>query len=487
MRGRTAAIALAVIVGTLTSCSSPDPARPDLAAELATKVTVDGVYRHLVELQKIADEHDGNRADGSPGYQASVDYVAKVLRDKGFEVQTPEFQRLSGSRGGTPALTVAGRTYRADQASLLLPTRPGGVRALSLRPRKPAGCTAADYGNVSVKGAIAVVDDSGCSIVAKHDVAVGRGAVGLLVVSQASPQRPVGAAPGLFTPGYYQNMTIPVGVIDPSADAALRRTDAAVTLVLDNKPVMTTSRNVIAQTTSGDAHDVVVVGAHLDSAGSGPGINDNGSGVATVLETALQLGPQHTGANAVRFALWGAGEISADGAADYVRSLDQGQLDDVALYLDFDVLASTNAGYFTDDGDQSSQPGATVAPLPAGSAGIERMLASRLNVEGVRPADIPLTRGTDYARFLAAGVPVGGLTTGTSQRKTEVQARIWGGRAGVAFDPDYHTARDTIDNVDRDALGVMAPAAAFAVGAYAQTIEGVNGVPARDQRKRQKP
>jgi Zn-dependent M28 family amino/carboxypeptidase len=485
MRARTALIA---VVCVLTACSSPaTPATPDLAAELAAKVTLDGVYRHLTELQTIADDNDGNRADGSPGYAASVDYVAKTLRDRGFDVQTPEFQRLAGSRGGKPSLTIAGRPYRTDQASLLLTTPPGGVRALSLRPRRPAGCTAADYGSVSIKGAIAVVDDSGCSVVTKHDVALGKGAVGLLVVGPSTPARPVPARPGLFTPGYYQTMKIPVGVIDPSADAALRRTDAPVTLVLDNKPVMTTSRNVIAQTTSGDARNVVVVGAHLDSVASGAGINDNGSGVATVLETALQLGPQHSGANAVRFALWGAGEASADGAADYVRSLDQGQLDDLALYLDLDALASTNAGYFTDDGDQSSQPGAMVTPLPDGSAGIERTLAARLNVEGVRPADTPLTSGTDYARFLAAGVPVGGLTTGTSQRKTDVQARIWGGRAGVAFDPNYHTARDTIDSVDRDALGIMAPAAAFAVGAYAQSIEGVNGVPARDQRKRHRP
>ena len=42
--------------------------------------------------------------------------------------------------------------------------------------------------------------------------------------------------------------------------------------------------------------DVVMVGAHLDSVTEGPGINDNGSGVAAVLETALQLGPSPDGA-----------------------------------------------------------------------------------------------------------------------------------------------------------------------------------------------
>ena len=344
----------------------------------------------------------------------------------------------------------------------------------------------ADYGTVSVKGAIAVVDDSGCSIVDKQNAALAEGAVGVLVVSRASPTKPVGAPPSLFTPGYYRSLTIPVGVIDPTADTALRRTDAPVTLVLDNKAVMTRSRNVLAQTTTGDSKNVIVAGAHLDSVRSGPGINDNGSGVAGVLETALQLGAQPQSRNAVRFAFWGSEEISEDGSSNYVSSLDREQLDDIALYLNFDMIGSPNAGYFTDDGDQSTQAGRAAA-VPEGAAGIERMLAGRLNLAGVRPADIPLGRNTDYAPFLAAGIPVGGLTTGSSQRKTEVQARLWGGQAGQPFDPNYHTARDTIDNVNRDALGIMASTVAFAVGSYAQAIDGVNGVPARDQRNRRTP
>ena len=175
-----------------------------------------------------------------------------------------------------------------------------------------------------------------------------------------------------------------------------------------------------------------------------------------------------------------------DGSKKYLRSLSKDQLDDIALYLNFDMLGSPNAGYFTDDGDQSTQTG-DFAPAPDGSAGIERTLAGRLLLTGVRPADIPLQRITDYAPFLAAGIPVGGLTTGSSQIKTPVQARLWGGRDGVAFDPNYHTRLDNIDNIDRDALSVMASAVAYGVGIYAQSIEGVNGVPARDQRDRRMP
>ena len=159
------------------------------------------------------------------------------------------------------------------------------------------------------------------------------------------------------------------------------------------------------------------------------------------------------------------------------------------MYVSVDMLGSPNAGYFTYDGDQSGQPNPDIPSqtVPAGSAGVERTLAGYLNLAGVRPADMPLSRTTDYAPFLAAGIPVGGLTAGSSQRKTEVQARLWGGRSGVAFDPNYHTGRDTVDNIDRQALSVMGQAVEFAVGAYAQSVDGVNGVPPRNERHRSMP
>jgi Zn-dependent M28 family amino/carboxypeptidase len=473
----------------VVSCSSSEspPSEPaEFGGGLAAKVAVDGMYAHLRKLQEIADANDGNRSEGTPGYDASVDYVAQTLRDKGFDVQTPEFERLERIQGGRPTLTVAGRGYRVDQASMLVTTAPSGLSAPSLRPQKAPGCIAADYGSVSVKGAIAVVDDTGCSVVDKQNVAVAKGAVALLVVSAP---RTGGSPAGLFTPGYYRQLTVPVGVIGNDANAALRRTNSPVRLVLDGKPVMVKSRNVVAQTKTGDTTNVVVVGAHLDSVRSAAGINDNGSGIAAALETAAALGPAPRITNAVRFAFWGSEETALEGSTSYVRGLDRGQLDDIALYLNFDMLGSPNAGYFTYDGDQSGQPNPEipVRAVPSGSAGIERTLAGYLNLAGIRPADMPLAKITGYSPFLAAGIPIGGLTTGSSQRKTEVQARLWGGQAGVAFDPNYHTPRDTIDNVDRQALSVMGPAVAYAVGTYAQSVEGVNGVPPRDQRHRSTP
>lgn len=475
-----AGLAVALAAVTLAAACSSDPAPSEhLGLDLAGKVTAENMLGHLRKLAEIADANGGNRAEGTPGYDASVDYVAQFLRDKGFDVETPEYERLAGLQKGNPALTVAGRPYPVDQASLLLTTPRGGLTAPTLRPNRPAGCTAADYGSVAVKGAIAVVDDAGCSVVAKHDTAVARGAVGLLVVSAGGPN---GAPRGLFTPGYYQRFTVPVGVIDKAGDGALRRTNKPVRLVLDGTPMMVKSRNVLAQTKSGDTRNVVMVGAHLDSVRSGPGINDDATGVAAVLETAAALGSEPAVTNAVRFALWGSQEPGAEGATKYVDGLDDGRRKDIALYLDVEMIGSPNPGYFTYDGDQSAQanPDIPAASVPAGSAGIERTLAGYLNLAGVRPADMPLVTTADYRPFLAIGVPVGGVTTGSSQRKSEVQARLWGGQAGVAFDPNYHTPRDNLDSVDEKALAVTGPAVAYAVGTYAQSTEGVNGVPPRD-------
>lgn len=486
MISRLAATVL-LTTGLLAGCSSsrpgPPAAAPDLGRDLAGKVTADRMFAHLRALQDIANTHRGNRADGTPGYDASVDYVAKTLRDRGFDVSTPQFDRLYTVSPGKPTVTVAGRGYPVDQASLLVQTPPGGLTGPQVRPTQPSGCTAGDYPAVVAKGAIAVVDDARCSVVDKQNSAVAKGAAALIVLSAPAGQ---GAPPTLFTAGYFKQLSVPVAVAGPDAAAALARAAAPVRLVLDAQNVNATSRNVLAQTRTGSPHEVVMVGAHLDSPRGGPGINDDGSAVAAVLETALQLGPLAPVNNAVRFVFWGADEDGHGGAMDYVFGLNPDQLNDIAMYLDFTMLGSPNAGFFTDDGDQSGPPGpgVTFADVPEGSAGIERTLAGYLNLAGRRPADMPLTTRSDYHPFMVAGVPIGGMTAGAGQTKTTVQARLWGGQAGAPFDPNYQGPRDTADNINREALGVMGSGVAFAVGHYGESVGGVNGVPPHDKRHR---
>lgn len=488
MTGRLAVLLLTLLLAACSSSPATHPtaspaAAPDLARSLAGKVTADAIFTHLRALQEIANANRGSRASGTPGYDASVDYVAKALRAKGFEVSTPQFERLRNTSEGKPAVTVAGRSYPVDQASLLVRTPSGGLTGPVARPAEAAGCAAADYPAALPKGAIAVVDDTRCSVVDKQNSAVAKGAAALIVTSQPSGQ---GAPPTLFNPGYYNQLTVPVAVVNANGAAALSRATAPVRLVLDAENVKIVSRNVLAQTRTGSANEVVMVGTHLDSPPDSPGINNAGTGVAAVLETALQLGPLPPVSNAVRFAFWGAEENGINGSMDYVFGLDTEALNNIALYLNFDMLGSPNPGFFTDDGDQSGPagPGVAAADVPEGSAGIERTLAGYLNLAGRRPADMPLNTRTDYHPFLVAGVPVGGMNTGASQLKTTVQARLWGGQAGGAFDPGYQSARDNVDAVNREALAVMGSGVAFAVGSYAESIGGVNGVTPHDKRHR---
>ena len=474
-------------VTVLSGCApapEPAPAEPvvGFADELADKVTVAGMNVHLEKLQEIADANGGNRADGSPGFGASVDYVVKALQDKGFEVQTPEFKRLETLTAGKPVVTVAGRSFQVDQASLLLQTPAGGLTGPVLKPSRSPGCAPADYPARAAKGAVAVVDDTTCSVVVKQKAAIAKGAAALVVVSAGGRN---GSPPGLFERDYYEQLTIPVAIIGTDGGAALRRAITPAKVVLDGRTVKRMSRNVLAQTKTGSANEVVMVGAHLDSVALGPGINDNGSGVSAVLETALQMGADPAVNNAVRFAFWGAEENRLAGSVDYVFGRTRDELNDIALYLNFDMIGSPNAGYFTYDGDQSGVANADVSDdVPIGSDGLERTLAGYLNLAGKRPADTPLIANTDLSPFMTAGVPVGGVTTGGPQDKTNVQARLWGGKAGEPFDPNYHSPRDTAKAVNRDALAVTGSGVAFAVGTYAESIEGPNGVPIRDKRHR---
>jgi len=188
---------------------------------------------------------------------------------------------------------------------------------------------------------------------------------------------------------------------------------------------------------------------------------------------------------AVRFGFWGAEEEGLLGSFNYVTSLDEDELRDIALYLNFDMLGSPNPGYFTYDGDQSAPPDESGAPrVPEGSAGIERTLAAYLKGAGKTPQDTSFDGRSDYDGFTLAGVPAGGLFSGAEEKKSKEQAELWGGEADQPFDPNYHKASDTLEHIDRTALEILAGGVAYAVGIYAQDQSGRNGLPVRDDRTR---
>jgi Zn-dependent M28 family amino/carboxypeptidase len=289
------------------------------------------------------------------------------------------------------------------------------------------------------------------------------------------------------TLGEDSNIKIPAVGVSKADGARLRAAPGRVLLKMETTIASAKARNVIAQTKTGSSSDVVVVGAHLDSVPEGPGINDNGSGTAAILETAAQLGSSPNVRNAVRFIFWGAEEMGTIGSEKYIKSLTVDQLKDIALYLNFDMLGSPNPGYFTYDGDQSlpSKKGQSVVRVNEGSAGIERTLVGYLKAEGKAAQDTPYDGRSDYDAFIAAGIPAGGLFSGAEENKTVEQQQLWGGIANAPFDPNYHKPTDTVDHIDRAALGINGGGVAYSVGIYAQNQDGRNGIPVREDRTRQ--
>jgi Zn-dependent M28 family amino/carboxypeptidase len=103
------------------------------------------------------------------------------------------------------------------------------------------------------------------------------------------------------------------------------------------------------------------------------------------------------------------------------RGLSEPERRALALYLNADMIASPNAGYFVHDADDSDRIGA--GPAPAGSGAIEQKLLGFMASVGVAAQATDLDGRSDYAAFLAAGVPVGGIFTGAQERKSAEQAR----------------------------------------------------------------
>ncbi|MFJ5828838.1 M28 family metallopeptidase [Streptomyces sp. NPDC093089] len=209
-----------------------------------------------------------------------------------------------------------------------------------------------------------------------------------------------------------------------------------------------TGYNLIADWPGGDPNQVLMAGAHLDSVSSGAGINDNGSGSAAVLETALAVARSgYQPSKHLRFGWWGAEELGLVGSKYYVSQLPTAERAKVSGYLNFDMIGSPNPGYFVYDDDPTIE--ATFKEYFAGLG-----VPTEIETEG--------DGRSDHASFKNVGIPVGGLFTGASRIKSSAQVSKWGGTA-TAFDRCYHSSCDTTSNISDTALDRNSDAAAYAV------------------------
>ncbi|WP_027344911.1 M28 family peptidase [Hamadaea tsunoensis] len=211
------------------------------------------------------------------------------------------------------------------------------------------------------------------------------------------------------------------------------------------------AKNIIADWPGGDTNNTYMFGGHLDSVSAGPGINDDGSGSAALLEVALQLAAAHpTMTNHVRFGWWAGEEQGLIGSKFYVNSLTSAQKTAIKAYGTFDMIASTNGGYFV-----------------TGTDAIAVKLREYFTSISV-PTETSTECCSDDGSFRNAGIPSSINSTGASYTKTSAQVTKWGGTAGAAYDSCYHKACDSYpSNVNSTSLGRFANAQAYAIWALA--------------------
>jgi Zn-dependent M28 family amino/carboxypeptidase len=216
-------------------------------------------------------------------------------------------------------------------------------------------------------------------------------------------------------------------------------------------------RNVIAESNAaGDR--VVMLGSHLDSVHDGPGINDNGSGVAALLEVARVMAEQQPSMR-VRFAFWGGEEFGVLGSGAYVEALGSAERAEIAAYLNFDMLGSPNYVPLVYDSPSAA----------AGSGAIADFLVKYLGELGIGAEPRDLGAASDHASVDDVGIPTGGIFSGASEIKSADEAANFGGTADEPMDACYHLACDTVANVRIDLV------AAFAEAALALTLAIASG------------
>jgi Zn-dependent M28 family amino/carboxypeptidase len=452
--GRTLIVLASLLVGV--------PA-PPVAAQSATADVAAEMEKHLDALQAIADAHGGNRAAGTSGYRASVDYAAKVLEKAGYEVTRQRFEVTTYRLTERPVVSLVRpeKERLHERQDYLVVNFSGSV--VAQRPIVPAsgtilpppaigegitsGCAARDF-PAETRGAISLVQRGGCSFTEKFKNAQRAGAKALLVFNSGLPDEKE-----VMQITAEDDNTLPIVFLSYRAGRDLFRSAEArrtvVRIEIRSKVLTRPTWNVIADSRNGDPSRTLVVGGHLDSVPDGPGINDNGSGTALVLVAAQRMAERwEKPRNRVRFAFWAAEEMGLLGSSHYVTALSNRERQQIFAYLNFDMVASPNYVRFVDTTSGN-----------AGSEAIGTHFEAAFERMGLRSDHFDSGGRTDTFAFIGAGIPAAGLFSGAEGEKTQAQQRRYGGRANQPYDGCYHQPCDTIGNISHRALAEFSAAA----------------------------
>ncbi|KAL0936876.1 peptidase family M28 [Colletotrichum truncatum] len=457
---RTAA-ALALALPTLASAVK---CKPYVDSEkLQELITIEDLLAGSQKLQDIADAHEGNRAFGGGGHNATVDWLVEELEKLDYYdvYKQPFTESFAGAKA---TLSVKGATV---DARTLTYTPAGTVSGVPLVNVANLGCEAGDF-PAEVSGAVALISRGTCNFAIKATLAKTAGAVAAIIYNN-EPGALAGTL-GAASEGYAPV----VGITQDEGKAFAAALTAGEELTLDLNVISIiedrVNYNVIAETREGDPDNVLMIGGHSDSVFAGPGINDDGSGTVGVLTVAKAL-TNFKIKNAVRLGFWGAEEYGKLGSYFYVKQLNgsEAEISKIRAYLNFDMIASPNPKLAIYDGDGS----AFNFSGPAGSDVIEKDFEQFFESKGLGHVPTEFNGRSDYAGFIENGIPSGGLFTGAEGLKTEEEARLFGGEVGVAYDVNYHLIGDDITNLDNDAYLINTKAIAHSVAKYAISWESL--------------
>ncbi|HEU4657803.1 MAG TPA: M20/M25/M40 family metallo-hydrolase [Capillimicrobium sp.] len=410
------AAAAGAIAAIATGCGGGGEARRVAAPRPHTAA------EHLRAIAALTAAHGGTRAAGSPGYGTAVRYVTRTLEAAGYEV-TRQAVSFPFFDVRSPSLVRAGgRTLRRGRdVRTTAFSGAGDVRAPLRVVRRGRGCTAAGAAVVRA-GEVALVPRGGCTLLRKAVVAARAGAAAVLVADDRPA--PTAFRGTLGGPA----VDVPVLALSQAAGRSLaahagRRVRVRADVVSERREADT----VLAERPGARRGRILMAGAHLDSVPEGPGVNDDGSGVAAVLAVAERRRAQP----GLRFAFWAAEEDGLYGSRRYVAALDRGERDRIAGYVNADMVASPN-------------PSAEVY----GTRALRERLRRAVRATGRRPRPADVGGLSDHAPFGRVGIPYGGLFTGASERAPN----------GRPHDPCYHRRCDDLGNVDLAMLADMTDA-----------------------------
>ena len=363
--------------------------------QLRRAVKVRGIVEHQAALQGIADMNGGTRNTTTPGYTASVAYVAERMRGAGLDVEVTQFDMPDWQENAPPVfqqLTPDARTYTpgtADddddpafdyiafkysptQAVASAPVVPTSDITLTAPETSDSGCEAEDF-PAETSGAISLIQRGTCGIPNKLANAQAAGAVGVIMFNQGIPGRlNAGFRAGptnLAIPSVFSSFKVGKELYDAyqAGDAPTVRLETSGQTIPHFYP------QVVAETRQGDPRHVVVAGAHLDSVPAGPGINDDGSGTAWQLELAEQLSKLHAKPkHKIRFLWFGGEEDGLVGSQYYAGQLSDREVANIDLMIDTDMIASPNYVRFVYDGNGDDVEDGP-PPGPEGSGTVEEV------------------------------------------------------------------------------------------------------------------